>query len=204
MIKDFLKMQAGSRVIVDDRQTSAESSATLDRPASRNAGIVNALSHKFSRQGFSLIEIVIAIGIVAFAVVPIIGALVVAQTNARMAQRDFEICQVTRSVEALVRARSAYGSSNYSALVTVLSNSPGAVFFFNKGGRLLANVSYPNPTNSDTNAHYRVVARLNTSTVPSTVPTNRTTAQLVVSYPAPGYQESVTNPISLFPYGTSW
>jgi prepilin-type N-terminal cleavage/methylation domain-containing protein len=204
MLRDFLKWHSDTRKIVDDRQMSSGISEPPDHSARPNAGIVNTLSYKLSRQGFSLIEIVIAIGIVAFAVVPIIGSLVVAQTNARLAQRDFEICQVTRSTEALMRARSAFGSSNFSALVTVLSNSPGAEFFFNKGGRLLTNVSYPNPSGIDANAHYRVVARLNTSTVPATVPTNRATAQLVVSYPAPDYQESVTNPVSLFPYGTSW
>ncbi|MCE9587812.1 MAG: hypothetical protein K8R57_05810 [Verrucomicrobia bacterium] len=111
---------------------------------------------------------------------------------------------MTRSAEALMRARSAYGSSNFSALVTVLTNSTGAVFFFDKGGRLLTNVSYPNPSGTNTNAHYRVVPRLNTNAVPATVPSNRTTVRLVVSYPGPGYQESVTNPMSLFPYGTSW
>jgi prepilin-type N-terminal cleavage/methylation domain-containing protein len=204
MLRDFLKRQAGSQEIADDRQMSPEICESPDHSSPPNAGIVNTLSHKLSRQGFSLIEIVIAIGIVAFAVVPIIGSLVVAQTNARLAQRDFEICQVTRSTEALMRARSAYGSSNFSALTNAIYPPKSAVFFFNKGGRLLTNVSYPNPTNSDTNAHYRVVARLNTSTVPATVPTNRATAQLVVSYPAPDYQESVTNPVSLFPYGTSW
>jgi hypothetical protein len=137
-------------------------------------------------------EVVLAIGIVAFCVVPLIGALSVAYQQGREAQEKTELALVFQSVEAVLRGAVGRGTNSFASLQASLPQTN----YFAEGGQYLGtNLSASGNTNL-----YRSVITTNALTGTP----NRSGVRIVVQYPPPSYHKSVTNQFSLFSYGTRW
>ena len=147
------------------------------------------------RAGFSLVEIVIALGIMAFCVVPLVGVLAVAFQQSREAQEKTEIAFVLQSMQASLRGAVSQGINSLDLLKARLSTAPQTNFFAD-GGRFLGT----NATVSGVTNFYRCV--VSTNAFPSS-PT-RLSVTVEVQYPAPAYTKRVSLPVSLFRYGTRW
>jgi uncharacterized protein (TIGR02598 family) len=145
-----------------------------------------------SDSAFTLVEIVIALGVVAFCIVPLIGTLAVAYQQGRDSQAKTEVALVLQSMETALRASANRGTNSFADLRTKLPLTN----YFAEGGRYLgANASVSGTTN-----FYRCVASANALQANA----NSFGISIVVQYPPPAYQQQVTNQISLFRYGTRW
>ena len=144
------------------------------------------------RSAFTLVEVVLAIGIVAFCVVPLIGALSVASQQGRESQEKTELALVFQSLEAVRRGSVGRGTNSLTSLQASLPQTN----YFGQGGQYLGT----NLSSAATTNLYRCVMTTNALT---TNP-NLLGVKIVVQYPPPSYQKRVTNQFSLFHYGTRW
>ena len=135
-------------------------------------------------QGFSLIEIVIVMGIIAFCVIPLVGSLAVANQTSLTARESMEQALVLQSVQANLRA------VRFELLRTNLLQ--GVTNYYGEGGRVLGTNS------SSTSNFYQCAVKLN----PTNASSNQIVASLVISFPAPSYSKRVTYPLSFFRYGS--
>jgi len=143
-------------------------------------------------QAFTLIEIVIALSVIAFCIVPLIGALGVAYQQARESQERTEVALVFQSMEAVLQGSVSRGTNSFAALCTSLPRTN----YFAEGGRHLGtNASTPGVTN-----FFRCITTTNA------LSTNAYTygVGVVIEYPYPAFNKKATNQYSLFRYGTSW
>lgn len=152
----------------------------------------NSPGKSLHSQAFTLIEIVIALSVIAFCIVPLIGALGVAYQQARESQEKTEVALVFQSMEAILQGSVNRGTNSFVALRTSLPRTN----YFAEGGRHLGtNASTPGVTN-----FFRCITTTNA------LPTNSDSygVRVVVEYPAPGFNKKATNQFSLFRYGTRW
>jgi uncharacterized protein (TIGR02598 family) len=145
-----------------------------------------------SDTAFTLVEIVIALGVVAFCIVPLIGTLAVAYQQGRDSQAKTEVALVLQSMETALRASAMQGTNSFADLKSRLPLTN----YFAEGGRYLgANASLSGTTN-----FYRCLASTNALNSNS----NTFGIKMVIQYPSPTYNQQVTNQISIFRYGTRW
>lgn len=85
---------------------------------------------------FSLVEVVIAIGLVSFALLALVGLLTVGLKSSRESGDDTILAVCTETAQALVRAE---GFSQLSANTAYADTTPD--FFFDSTGALLTNQS---------------------------------------------------------------
>ena len=140
---------------------------------------------KQGRHAFSLVEVVLVIGVLAFAVIPLVGSLTVAYTTSRAAQRNMEAALVLQSSKTIV------DQMNFDVLRTNLT-SGGLRFYFEQGGRYLG-------TNAAaSNIFYRCTVVTNATGVS----TNLARLRLQVAYPASNYPNQIELPSTVFRYGS--
>jgi len=145
-----------------------------------------------SETAFTLIEIVIALSVIAFCIVPLIGALGVAYQQARESQEKTEVALVFQSMEAILQGSVNRGTNSFASLRTSLPRTN----YFAEGGRHLGtNASTPGTTN-----FFRCITTTNALATNS----DSYGVRVVVEYPAPGFNKKATNQFSLFRYGTRW
>lgn len=159
-------------------------------------------SSGFSRRGgFSLIEVVLAIGVIAFAVIPIIGSLAVAMESSRLAELDMKKTLLTRTVRSHLQTEAASGLPRFDNLVSELRTSGasgGRTMYLAEDGRLLPSSGTP-PTNA--------FARCQVAIGPGGFSTNepdRAIASMTLQFPAPIYNTEYKSIIPLSRYGTLW
>ena len=87
------------------------------------------------RNAFSLIEVMLAIGIISFAFVSVMGLLVVALKNERQASDDTAMASMTQYISSTLRARS----------FTATTSAP-TFFAFDIDGRCLVSSATPSPS----------------------------------------------------------
>jgi uncharacterized protein (TIGR02598 family) len=114
-------------------------------PRDRN-GWGRALRGKFA---FSLVEVVIAIGLVSFALLALVGLLTVGLKSSRESGEDTILAVCTGTTQALVRAE---GFSNVSANPAYADTTPD--FFFDSAGALLTDSAGAPLKTQNTNALY--------------------------------------------------
>lgn len=126
---------------------------------------------------FSLVEVVLAIGIVSFAVVAMLGLMATGLRSAEGSAVDLALANITRSLRAEAQA------TPYADL-----SRGEQTFYFTEGG-------YPTPDNSTEGAFYRVVM---TPAVPAgSITTNNALVMGVqVYHPYPAQAQS--NAFALF------
>jgi prepilin-type N-terminal cleavage/methylation domain-containing protein len=152
----------------------------------------NSPGKSLHSQAFTLIEIVIALSVIAFCIVPLIGALGVAYQQARESQEKTEVALVFQSMEAVLQGSVNRGTNSLAGLRTRLPQTN----YFAEGGRHLGtNASTPGVTN-----FFRCITTTNALSTNS----DSYGVRVVVEYPAPGFNKKATNQFSLFRYGTRW
>jgi uncharacterized protein (TIGR02598 family) len=133
---------------------------------------------------FSLVEVVIVIGIVAFAIIPLIGTLGLAHETSRSAQESMDLALVLQSSRGMLEnMEPATRRAGLSA--------GGFTNYFAQGGRFLGSSS------PGEQAFYRVTIVPD----PAASSDNLARALLVAEYPAPSYGVRVETPVTFFSYG---
>jgi uncharacterized protein (TIGR02598 family) len=140
----------------------------------------------FLRGGFSLVEIVIVLGIISFALIPLMASLAFAYQTDRAAKKSTDLALIIQTCSSLIR------SVKPATLKSNLANTP-ITYYFADGGRYLGTTS----TNA---ALYRCSVSLNTG-VPQ--PQQRADTVVKIEYPSPGYAQSFSYPLRVFRYGAN-
>lgn len=148
--------------------------------------------------GFSLIEVVLAIGVMAFAVIPIIGSLAVALDSSRLAELDLKKTLLTRTVRSHLQTEAAAGLTRFDNLVTELRASNGRTIYLGEDGRLL-----PFSGTTPTNAYARCQVAIGPNGFSTNAP-DRAIASMTMQFPAPIYNTESKTIIPLARYGTLW
>lgn len=156
-------------------------------------------SSGFSRRGgFSLVEVVLAIGVLAFAVIPIIGTIMVAMESSRLSQLDMEKTLLTRTVRSHLQTEASSGMQRFDDLVTELRGAGGRTTYLAADGRLL-----PHSGSPPTNAYARCQIAIGANGYSSNAP-DRAIATMTFQFPAPAYATEYKTIIPLARYGTLW
>ena len=94
-----------------------------------------------NRAGFSLVEVTLAIGVVAFALIAILGLIPVAQDSARQAVNDTKTSLIGQDV--FVRVRSSLNSaSTFANPSTVFPNPPvGPSYYYTNEGTFFSDAA---------------------------------------------------------------
>lgn len=160
-----------------------------------------------SGRGFSLVEIVLALGLITICLVPLVGILGIALNQGRVSQQTLEVGLVLQSMESHLLGEAALGTvvaapgeggstNSFERLVSSLRGGSYPTRYFSRDGRPLGTNA------SDALAFYscsvRVLAQAQNSRWAS-VP-----AIVEIRYPAPGFEQSEIFTIPLFPFGTKW
>lgn len=138
--------------------------------------------------GFSLIEVLLVVGIVALVLIPAMGALAMAYRSSNEARKNMEVSIVLQSASAAIRSMA-------SDQLRQALDEGGLDLYFAEGGRYLGT----NAANAS-NLFYRVSA----TRTPGSLVTNsfRQEVALTASYPSPAFSDSNTMPVSVFGYGS--
>jgi uncharacterized protein (TIGR02598 family) len=145
-----------------------------------------------SVSGFSLVEIVIALAVIAFCLVPIIGLLGIASKNGQGAEETTDSTLVLQSQETILQTQS------FDSLTSQLkTGTPSPIYYYAAGGRYLGQTI---TTANSSLVLYRCTIQ-QTTTQLSAITDDRLCANLLIQYPAPGYAKQKTFPVSFFRYG---
>ena len=145
--------------------------------------MLRAVSHRIRPGAFSLVEVIIAVGIFTFCIVSIVYLLGSALNTSRQSQMDSAMAAILRNMESELRA---VPSVNLAAVT-------GTNYYFDVGGNLV--------TNTNSRAYLAVVTRVAPAAVAGmtsvtngtnissgiTNTTNNYLWLLKVSYPPPNY-----------------
>jgi uncharacterized protein (TIGR02598 family) len=128
-------------------------------------------------RGFSLVEIVIALGVFSFAVIGVFGLISIALNTSKEAQRDSTLASVIRTLDADIR------STTSSAAIAALSTTPR---YFDEVGK---------PLTSSTGAYCKVtLVKGSESNIAGTYglanASNLHVWSATIAYPAPVYKET--------------
>jgi len=99
------------------------------------------------REGFSLVEVVIALGITSFVIIAIIGLLSVGLQTSRESAEDTNLALMTQTTTALLRSRpfsNVFNSPNFGDAT--------ADYFFDANGDLTRDAAGAPATTTDTNS----------------------------------------------------
>ena len=137
----------------------------------------------FLRGGFSLVEIVIVVGIICFALISLMASPASAHQNNKTARESTDLSLIMQTCSSLIRSvKPATLESNLArTLIT---------YYFADGGRYLG-------TTSTNTALYRCAVSLNTSVSQTK---QRVDTLVKIEYPSPGYARSFSYPLGVFRY----
>lgn len=128
-------------------------------------------------RAFSLIEIVIAVGIFAFSLVAILGLMSVGLRSGRESANDLALGLMTQTVSSILHLQGFSSNLNNAAYA---SNNTGPNFYFSLDGDLARDSSGKPATAASTNNYACVVARCSPA---SFATTNAILFRLVFSWP---------------------
>lgn len=146
--------------------------------------------HRARTGGFSLIEVIIAIGIFTFCIVSIVYLLGVALESSRQSQIDSAMIGILRNMDSEVRAL-PYTNASGASLITVAN--AGTNFFFDSVGNLTTNDAQKIYRANLVRVDSSIVASLTSVTNGTNISPGVTNATnhylwvLNVTYPAPSY-----------------
>jgi len=133
-----------------------------------------------------LVEIVIVLGIISFALIPLMASLAFAHQTNRTARESTDLALIMQTCSSLIRSVKP---------ATLKSNPAGTpiTYYFADGGRYLG-------TTSTNTALYRCTVSLNTSVSQTK---QRVDTLVKIEYPSPGYAQSFSYPLGVFRYGAN-
>jgi len=132
---------------------------------------------------FSLVEVVLALGIVAFAIIGIMGLMPIAVKSAGDSMRETDATLIARRIFSEIKTgtggnRVVYSSANDTIPISLASDSTNTMAFTEDGLPQEALSS----TNAPVNADYAFYAQI--SVLTNTGMTNLSRVQVDVAYPA--------------------
>ncbi|KAH0534008.1 hypothetical protein FGG08_007385 [Glutinoglossum americanum] len=149
----------------------------LNKDNTANDYIILVQENTGRSRGFSLVEISIALGVFAFAILGVFGLLGVALDTSTESQRDSSLASVIRTVDSDIR------SATDASTLAALSSTPR---YFDIVGK---------PLTSTANAAYKITLKKGTDTAVGTMFSINNAAKLnmwsaVISYPAPSFPQT--------------
>ncbi len=121
------------------------------------------------RRGFSLVEVTMAVGLVSFAVITVIGLMPVGLAALHRAIDTTEEAQIVRQIDAL-------------AVLTPYSSLPGSfsgtTFYYDQDGELLATSTASAPVASPAATRYWATTTVTTPVYPGSTSTSALTGSL--------------------------
>lgn len=149
-----------------------------------------------SREAMSLIEVVIAIGIVSFAIIPLIGLLGMGLTSSTTANEDLSQSAIISYIQSDLRSRSATTNAwttNSNAAFFILTNtSPARTNYFDAQGSWVTNGT-PTGTNLTRTLYVATITNATNST-------NFIDYSILIRWPHPSYGKTNLVPARLFRY----
>jgi len=125
------------------------------RSLRRNEGVGGGFCYwRLLRRGFSLVEVTLALGVVSFSLLAIIGLVGSGLASVRESANDSAIAAIIQHVRAELTQPDFSG----------LGGSPDFNLEFNKSGNLIQNASVPATVDND--PFYRVTFETSTPTIP--------------------------------------
>jgi uncharacterized protein (TIGR02598 family) len=123
--------------------------------------------HNTSSVGFSLIEVVIALGIFAFCIVAIVGLLPVGMNSVRSVSNENNAIHIASSIEGVWQVAPLGSTITIPNIITnlAISSSQNATYYFDEFGEPLANSTGASLKMSYTTVNYTVAAIGNATTV---------------------------------------
>jgi len=118
------------------------------------------MTQRTNKRAFSLIEVVIAVGIFAFAVVAIFGLMSVGLRSGRESANDLALGLMTQTVSSVLRVQ-GFSSNLNNAAYGSANTTPN--FYFNLDGDLARDASGVPSTTASTNYYGCAVARSSAS-----------------------------------------
>ncbi len=100
-------------------------------------------------RAFSLVEVMLALGIFTFAIMAVFGLLSVSVTSDKSAASDTAIAQMSATALSLIRAQSFY-----QIKTNTLFSGTAPAFYFDLNGQIGLNSSGPPDTTTHTNSYY--------------------------------------------------
>jgi len=149
-----------------------------------------------SRQAMSLIEVVIAIGIVSFAIIPLLGLLGIGLTSSSTANEDLAEAAIISYMQSDLRSRSpatnAWTTNSNSAFFILTNASAARTNYFDAQGSWVTN-----GTPTGTNLTRTIYAATFTN---ATNATNFIDFNILIRWPHPSYGKTYMVPARLFRY----
>jgi len=146
------------------------------------------------RQGFTLVEVVLAIGLIAFSLLSIVGLMASAQRSNKEANERIAMALILQS------SRGVLSGMNYTNLTNSLGAGSGVWMGFDSEGCYLGRTNSSNAVNAS--ASYRVqVLPVSASALTNY---SHLRAMISISYPSPVFNQTSTFPVSFVRYGSDY
>lgn len=147
------------------------------------------------RQGFTLVEVVLAIELIGFSLLAIMGLMATAQRSSKEANERTDMALILQS------SRGVLSGMPFSNLRTSLGNGSGVWMGFDREGRYLGSGTSSNDANVNA-AYYRAQVR----PVNPAALTNYSNlrALISISFPPPVFNQTSTFPVSFVRYGSDY
>jgi len=146
------------------------------------------------RAGFTLVEVVLAIGLISFSFLAIVGLMAAAQRSSREASERTAMTLILQS------ACGTLSSLSFTNLRTALALPEGAWMGFEQEGRFLGRTNSVSALN--TNTFYRVqVKPLNPASLTNY---SRVSGVAVISFPPPAFNQTNSFPVCFPRYGSQY
>ncbi|PAZ00661.1 MAG: hypothetical protein CAK90_04285 [Spartobacteria bacterium AMD-G4] len=123
--------------------------------------------HNTPNAGFSLIEVVIALGIFAFCIVAIVGLLPVGMNSVRSVSNENNAIHIASSIEGIWQVAPLGSTITMPNIITNLpvSTSQNSTYYFNEFGEPLTNSTGASLKMSYTTVNYTAAGTGNATTV---------------------------------------
>ncbi|MEI8309613.1 MAG: hypothetical protein WCH98_02535 [Verrucomicrobiota bacterium] len=146
------------------------------------------------REGFTLVEVVLAIGLIGFSLLAVVGLMASAHRSSKEASERTAMALILQS------SRGVLSGMPFTNLTNLLGAGSGVWMGFDREGRYLGRTNSSNAV--DTNAAYRVQVR----PVSTAALTNysQLRALISISSPPPVFNQTSTFPVSFVRYGSDY
>jgi uncharacterized protein (TIGR02598 family) len=156
-----------------------------------------ALPKRQSRQAMSLIEVVIAIGIVSFAIIPLLGLMGMGLTSSTAANEDLAQAAIISYMQSDLRSRPTTTNAwtpNSNAAFSILTNASATrTNYFDAQGSWVTNGATPTGTNLTRTIYVATFTN-------ATNATNFIDYSILIRWPHPSYGKTNLVPARLFRY----
>lgn len=146
------------------------------------------------RQGFTLVEVVLAIGLIGFSLLAVVGLMASAQRSSKEASERTAMALIFQS------SRGVLSGLPFTNLTNLLGSGSGVWMGFDREGRYLGRTNSSNAV--DTSAAYRV--QVIPASAAALTNSSHLRALISISSPPPVFNQTSTFPVSIVRYGSDY